>query len=188
MPSMRPTVSTYTSWPSPTGSNSEVSGANGSERGLALPASISGASIAARLRCAAGKIAVDEAADIAGRLGLRHLENLLVHRRQRAGRIGVAGIAGQRKRLAAAAAEIDFLEFAAPAWLRHPAGAAVAIEGFGILPDPGDRMVGSNRQEIQPGDALGGMARQDLSRRGNIEELPAPAPHAFLRPQSVIVR
>ena len=116
------------------------------------------------------------------------LEDLLVHRRQRAGRIGVAGIAGQRKGLAAAAAEIDFPEFAALARLRHPAGAAIAVEGFGVLPDPGDRMVGAHRFEFEPGDAFGGMAGQDLAGGRDVEELPAPAAHAFLRPQRVIIR
>src|SRR5258708_24548636 len=147
MPSVRPTVSTWISWPSPTGSNAVVSGANGSDRWMALPASTSGAIISARLERAAGKIAVDEPADIAGRLRLRHLENLLVHRRQRAGRIGIGGAAGQREGLAAAAAEIDFLEFATAARFRHPAGTAIAIEGFAVLPDPGDRMIGSDRIE-----------------------------------------
>src|SRR5882757_1648745 len=164
MPSARPTLSTWISWPSPTGSNWVVSGANGSERWLALPASASGAIGAVRFQRAAGEIAIDEAADGALRLGLRQLEDFFVHRGERAGRIGVAGVASQRKGLAAAAAEIDFLEFAAAARLRHPAGAAVAVEGFGVLPDPGDRMVGAHRFEFEPGDALGGMAGQDLAR------------------------
>src|SRR5438552_2252456 len=137
MPSARPTDSTWISWPSPTASSSEVSGANGSERWPAVPAR-SGAIVAVRLGGAAGKIAVEEAADLAGRLGLGQLENPLVHRRQRAGRIGVAGVAGQREGLAAAAAEIDFLELAAAARLRHPAGAAIAVEGLRVLPYPGD--------------------------------------------------
>src|ERR1700754_4285662 len=142
MPSARPTVSTWISCPSLTGRSWLVSGANGSERLLLdFPASASGAIFAARLKRAAGEIAVDETALAGRRLGFGRLENLLVHRRQRAGRIGIAGIAGQRKSLAAAAAKVDLLEFAAPARLRHPAGAAIAVEGFRILPDPGDRMI-----------------------------------------------
>ena len=35
---------------------------------------------------------------------------------------------------------------------------------------------------------FGGVAGQNLPRRRNVEELPAPAAHAFLRPQRVIVR
>src|SRR6202043_91973 len=101
---------------------------------------------------------------VAGGFRLRQLENLVVQRRQRAGRVGIAGIAGQREGLAAATAEIDFLELAASAWLRHPAGAAIAVEGFGILPDPGDRMIGAYRQELEPGDGFGGMAGQNLAR------------------------
>src|SRR5882724_7375890 len=170
------------SWPSPTTSCSDVSGANGSERFEDFPASASGAMLAFRLQRAAGEIAIEEAVVVAGRFALGLLENLFVHRRQRAGRIGIAGISRQRKRLTAAAAEIDFAEFAALARFRHPAGAAIAVEGFGILPDPGDRMVGSHRQEFEPGDRLGGVARQDLAGGRDVEELPAPAAHAFLRP------
>src|SRR3984893_7418423 len=129
------------SWPSPTASCPDVSGANGSERCEDFPASASGAMTAVRLQRAAGEIAIEETVLVGGGLALGLLEDLLMHRRQRAGRIGIAGIAGQREGLAAAAAEIDFLELAAPARLRHPAGAAIAVEGFGILPDPGDRMV-----------------------------------------------
>src|SRR5882757_5894022 len=102
MPPSRPTLSTWMSWPSPTSSNSDVSGANGSVRPAALPASASGA-IAfvlafvlaiARLQRAAGEIAVEEAALGAGGFALRLLEDLFMPRRQRAGRVGVAGVAG----------------------------------------------------------------------------------------------
>src|SRR3954464_15315979 len=140
------------SWPSPTTSCSDVSGAKGSARLTDLPASASGAMLAFRLQRAAGEIAIKEAVLVCGRLALGLLEDLLVHRRQRAGRVGIAGIAGQRKRLAAAAAEIDLLELAALARLGHPAGAAIAVEGFGVLPDPGDRMIGAYREEFETGD------------------------------------
>src|SRR6185312_3394266 len=168
------------SWPSLTTSCSDVSGANGSARLTDLPASASGAMLAFRLQRAAGEIAIEEAVLVRGRLALGVLEDLLVHRRQRTGRIGIAGIAGQRKGLAAAAAEIDFPEFAALARLGHPAGTAIVVEGLGILPDPGDRMVRPHGFEFQPGDALRRVAGQDLARRRNVEKLPAPAAHAFL--------
>ena len=48
--------------------------------------------VAARLRRAPGKIAIDEAVVSGRRFGRGLLENLLVQRRQRAGRIGIAGI------------------------------------------------------------------------------------------------
>src|SRR5580704_838049 len=102
--------------------------------------------VAARLGRSPGKIPIDETVVVGCSFKLGLLEDLLMHRRQRARRIGVAGIAGQRKGLAAAAAEIDFPEFAALTGLRHPAGPAIAIEGFGILPDPGDRMIRTYRQ------------------------------------------
>src|SRR6185436_14139787 len=169
------------SWPSPTTSCSDVSGANGSARLTDLPASASGAMLAFRLQRAAGEIAIEEAVLVRGRLALGVLEYLLVHRRQRAGRIGIAGIAGQRKGLAAAAAEVDFPELAALARLLHPAGAAIAVERLGILPDPGDRMVRTHGFEFELRDAFGGVAGQDLARRRDVEELPAPAAHALLR-------
>src|SRR4029453_11421167 len=146
------------SWPSLTTSCSEVSGANGSAGLTDLPASASGAMLAFRLPRAAGEIAIEEAILVRGRLALGLLEDLLMHRRQRAGRVGIAGVAGQRKGLTAAAAEIDLLEFAALARFRHPAGAAIAVEGFGILPDPGDRMIGAHGFEFESGDALCRMA------------------------------
>src|SRR6185436_9823210 len=98
------------SWPSLTTSCSEVSGANGSERLAGFPASASGAMLAFRLQRAAGEIAIEETVLVRSGLALGLLEDLLMHRRQRAGRIGIAGVAGQRKGLAAAAAEVDFPE------------------------------------------------------------------------------
>src|SRR5262245_15301620 len=115
---------------------------------------MSGAMSAFRLARAAGEITIEEQV-LAGRcvlLGL--MEDFLVQRREGAGRIGIAGIAGQRKSLAAAAAEIDLAEFTGLARLRHPAGAAIAVEGFGMLPDPGDRMIGPYRLEFEARDAL----------------------------------
>src|SRR5688500_3346961 len=119
------------SWPSPTSSCSEVSGANGSARLAAFPASASGAMLAFRLQRAAGEIAIQETVLVRSSFLLGLLEDLLMHRRQRAGRIGIAGIAGQRKGLAAATAEINFAELAALAGLGHPSGAAIAVESFG---------------------------------------------------------
>src|SRR6266576_1925578 len=101
------------SWPSPTTSCSEVSGANGSARLVDFPASASGAMLVFRLQRAAGKVAIEETGFAGRGLALGLLEDFLMHRRQRAGRIGVAGISRQRKGLAAATAEIDFAEFAA---------------------------------------------------------------------------
>src|SRR5882757_9962168 len=179
MPPSRPTLSTWISWPSPTASNSDVSGANGSERGREdFPASASGAMTVFRLQRTAGEIAIEETVLRIGRFALGLLEDLLVQRRQRAGRIGIAGIAGQRKGLAATAAEIDFPELAALARLGHPAGAAIAVERLGILPDPGNRMIGAYGFEFEPGDAFSGVAGQDLAGGRNVEELPAPAAHA----------
>src|SRR5581483_958749 len=175
-------------WPSLTGKSSDVSGAKGSARcAIDLPASASGP-IVARLRRATRKIAIDEAVVVAAGLFGCDLENPVVMRRQRAGRVRVAGIAGQREGLTAAAAKIDLAEFATLAWLGHPPRSAIAVERFRVLPDPGDRMVGAHGFELEPRDALGRMARQDLAGRRDIEELPSPAAHAFLRPQRVVIR
>src|SRR5256885_14088184 len=124
------------SWPLPTSSCSEVSGVNGSARFCNFPASASGAMLAFRLQRAAGKIAIKETGFAGRGFALGLLEDFFMHRRQRAGRVGIAGISGQRECLAVAAAEIDLPEFAALARPLHPAGAAIAVEGLGILPDP----------------------------------------------------
>src|SRR4029450_10985065 len=105
------------SCPSLTTSCSDVSGANGSARLTDLPASASGAMLAFRLQRTAGEIAIEKTVLMRGCLALGLLEDLLVHRRQRAGRVGIAGIAGQRKGLATAAPEIDFAAFARAARL-----------------------------------------------------------------------
>src|ERR1700741_3757045 len=130
MPRAQPTLSTWISWPSPTGSITDVRGAKGSPRRNRC-ASASGA-IVGWLQRAAGEIAVEEAGRARRRLRFRLLEDLLMHRRQRAGGIGVAGGAPKCKGRAAAAAEIDLLVFAGTAGLRHPARAAIAVEGVRV--------------------------------------------------------
>src|SRR5580698_5581151 len=102
MPMVRPMAATHISWPSPTATSCDVSGANGSERlPVDLPASASGAMVVVRLQRAASKISIDEAVVVGSGFGLGHLEDLVMQRRQRAGRVGIAGIARQRKGLAA---------------------------------------------------------------------------------------
>src|SRR5664279_5385813 len=124
----------------------------------------------ARLRRAAGEIAVEEAVPMLGGFLFGLAEDRLMHRRERAGRVGVGGVPGQREGLAAAAAEIDLPQLAALARLLHPAGTAIAVERLGVLPDPGDRMVRADRFELHPGDGLRRMARQDLADRRDVEE------------------
>src|SRR5215470_15171866 len=100
---------------------SVVSGAKGSARLTELAASASGAILG--FQGAAGEVAVEEAVGLALGLALGLLEDGLVQRRQRAGGIGVGGVARQGEGLAAAAAEIDLAEFARLAGLLHPASA-----------------------------------------------------------------
>src|SRR5215210_1319804 len=59
--------------------------------------------------------------------------------REVADRICARGIAGELKRLAAAAAEIDLASIAAPARVRHPLRSPEALEEGRLLPDPGQR-------------------------------------------------
>src|SRR5262245_17428472 len=85
---------------------------------------------------------VEEAAlragDRARRLETRGLDQL-VPRRELARRIGRGSIAGQRKRLAAAPAEVDRPAVAALAGFGHPRFAAVREERLGRAPDLGER-------------------------------------------------
>src|SRR5690606_10164731 len=118
----------------------------------------------------AGEITIDEAMTTARGFRLGRPENLLVQRRQRTGRIGIGRPAGQRERLTAAAAKIDFLELAALTWLGHPVGAAIAIECFRMPPDPRYRMI-AHGIERKAGDGFRSVARQYLAGWRDIEEL-----------------
>jgi hypothetical protein len=59
----------------------------------------------------------------------RQCNDLVVTRRKMTDRIGSARVAGNCKRLATAAAEVDIAPLAAAAWLLHPIGAAESVEG-----------------------------------------------------------
>src|SRR5215467_12337303 len=92
-------------------------------------------------------------------------------------RIGRARIAGERKSLAAAAAEIDLAPLAALARLRQKIGAAERREGGRGNPDLLQRMV-AHRPELESRDALGGVTGQHAPGRGDIERATAPATDA----------
>src|SRR5713101_1474209 len=62
-------------------------------------------------------------------------------RRQGADRIRIGGIAGQRKRLAAASSEIDRLPRTRPTGFLHPLVATEGEERSGLLPDPAERVI-----------------------------------------------
>ena len=74
-------------------------------------------------------------------LGARKRHHLAVIGRQRASRVGVAGVAGDGHGLAAAAAEIDVLEGAGAARLLHPFGAAEGVERLAVEPDVEQRPI-----------------------------------------------
>src|SRR5580704_9580267 len=107
-------------------------------------------------------------------------------RRKMADRIGGGGVAGERKGLAAAAAEIDVAAVAALARLLHPRRAAEGVEGRRILPDIGERMF-AYRPEFKPGDRLGGVARQHFAGGRHVERAPTPAADARFWQSRVIV-
>src|SRR4051812_14894403 len=108
-------------------------------------------------------------------------------RRKVAHRIGCAGITGEREGLAAAAAEILLAFRTASARLLHPVGTAKRLERGRIVPDVGERML-AHVPEIEPGNALRGMAGQYLAGRRHVERAPAPSADARLRVTRVIVR
>src|SRR5882757_2607184 len=91
------------------------------------------------------EMAIDEFRRRALRLVQRGLDHAVV-RRQRAHRIGAAGIAGQQKGLTAATTPIDLAPVAAAARLGHPVGAAISIEGLRAVPDVGESAVTDGRK------------------------------------------
>src|SRR5512134_3574255 len=100
-----------------------------------------GASAAAERRepARAGRIAEDDR--LLGHrrrpaLGRLHgFDDEVVLRALHAYRVGRFGIVRDEVRLATAAAQVLLLAVAARARLLHPAGAAVAVEAFGVEPD-----------------------------------------------------
>src|ERR1700678_1375668 len=101
-------------------------------------------------------------------------------------RVGCGGIAGDRERLTAAAAEIDLAPIAAPAGLLHPVRAAERLEGLAPAPDVRQRPI-PNIFEHEAGERLCGMARQRASRRRDDDDRPGPSAHAGLRPRGIMV-
>src|SRR6476659_6805575 len=76
------------------------------------------------------RVAIDEGRRLFCRLGAGKRHHLAVIGRERASRIGVAGIAGDGHGLAAASAEVDLAERARAAGLLHPFRAAEGVEGI----------------------------------------------------------
>src|SRR6266516_184354 len=63
--------------------------------------------------------------------------------------VGSGRVARQLKCLAAASAEIDLAAVAAPAWVRHPACSAEALEEGGPLPDPCQGVLAQDRKSTR---------------------------------------
>src|SRR5918994_1486028 len=85
-------------------------------------------------RCLALRAAVDVGRGFGRGLGAGDGEHRLVQGRELAGGIRGGRVAGQRQRLAAAAAEVDLLQCAGAAGLRQPSRAPEALEGGALLP------------------------------------------------------
>ena len=110
-----------------------------------------------------------------------------MERRLHAGRVGRGGIAGNRHRLAAAAAPVDLTPLAAAAWLLHPIRSAERVEGRQIRPDLGQR-TRSEPFECQRRDRLRGMTGQYGAVRRHHEGVARPATHAGFGIDGEIVR
>src|SRR3954453_11588770 len=80
-----------------------------------------------------------------------------------ADRVGPGGVAGERERLAPAAAEVELAAVAAAARLRHPVGAAEAPEQRRLVPDPGQGVL-----------AHAGPGQRQVLRRRARRGLPGP--------------
>src|SRR5262245_3663454 len=106
--------------------------------------------------------------------------------RERASRVGVAGIAGYRHGLAAAAAEIDLAESTRAAGLLHPRSAAEGVEGVRVEPDVEQRPI-LHIVEFEMLDGFRGVAGEHLAGRRDVYEAFAPPTHARLRPLGVVV-
>src|SRR5690349_3786058 len=89
-------------------------------------------------------------------------------------RVGRACIAGERKSLTAAAAEIFLLFRTRATGLLHPLGAAKRHERRRIVPDVGQRVF-AHIPEFEPWNALGRMTRQHLAGGCDIQRAAAPA-------------
>ncbi|CCK01253.1 hypothetical protein BN129_2765 [Cronobacter sakazakii 701] len=107
-------------------------------------------------------------------------------RRFTAYRVGVGRIAGQHKRLAAAAAEILLFFRAGAARLRHPVQPAVTVKAERLIPDMRQRLL-QHRREFHRQLARA-VARQRGALRRDGEENRAPAAHAAFRALFVIIR
>src|SRR5262245_51899970 len=114
-------------------------------------------------------IAIDEGAGLAARGFRPRLLDQAVVRRQMAHGLGDGGIAGEVKRLTAAATEGDRAPVAAPAGLEHPALAAECLKTRGVAPDVAERTL-RHRVEREAGQRVRGMTRKHEPVRTHHDE------------------
>src|SRR5438552_1501292 len=104
---------------------------------------------------------------------MQGLVDQVPERTQRADRIGVGSVAGEREGLAAAATEDDRLPGTGAAWLLHPRVTPERLEGRRLVPDPLDRVLAHARQ-LQRWDRIGAVARQRLAVRRHHDVIASP--------------
>ncbi len=100
--------------------------------------------------------------------------------------IGDGRIPGQQGGLAPAPAEIHFAKFATATRFGHPMDAAKAVEGIGLRPNPGQRMI-PHVIESEPFYFSGGGTGQHVTRGIDSKVAIAPSVHAGLGTLAVIV-
>src|SRR5262245_22171207 len=108
-------------------------------------------------------------------------------RREMADRIGGGHIAGEQKRLAAAAAEVDLPAFAAPARLGHPRGSAKSLEHRRIEPDRRERRL-ADVGKLQSRNLAGALAGEHGTVGSDCQKDPSPAVETGLGELLKIVR
>src|SRR5271163_1093451 len=120
------------------------------------------------------------------RIFTQSMLNQVVQRSQLAHRIGSAGVSGEQKSLAAAAAEILLAAIAGAAGFGHPLFTAKFLEGCGTLPDPTERVVA----DIIEAHAWNHSCRMTGQRAAcgiDQEQLASPAAHAGFGETRVVI-
>ena len=104
-----------------------------------------------------------------------------------AGRISNRCVARDQSGLAAAAAKVQFAEFAIMTRLRQPLGPAKAIERFRFAPNPRQRFF-ADVIKAQGFDFVRGRAGEHFAGRIHREMFLPPAVHAGFRPVAIVIR
>src|SRR5271165_1568337 len=107
--------------------------------------------------------------------------------RERADGIRSAGVAGEQKSLAAAAAEILRAALTASTRFGHPLLSAKALERSRLSPNPFQRTL-AHIVKAHAGNDSRRVTRKHLPRRVNQHQAPSPSAHAGLGIARVVIR